>query len=205
MAFLSGHRVGQFWQRSSGDLCPRLNGPARCRTPSTYLSTKQDPPLPLHDRAHLRRDPPAGQGDRTAPRRTDLRRCGVGSARPSQPGLAGCGHDPRRRPLSYRSCAASRSDHPPSRRSPPAPTQPSQRRVTSSTMSLRSSSFTRLLGGHDGGFLATIRATRGLPIGRGWPASRPSKDNHARSLGPAFDPGCRLRRISASRGITPRS
>ena len=47
VAFLSGHRVGQFWQRSSGDLCPRLNGPARCRTPSTYLSTKQDAPLPF--------------------------------------------------------------------------------------------------------------------------------------------------------------
>ena len=45
MAFLSGHRVGEFWQRSSGDLCPRLNSPARCRTRSTYLSTKQDPPL----------------------------------------------------------------------------------------------------------------------------------------------------------------
>jgi hypothetical protein len=47
VAFLSGHRVGQFWQRSSGDLCPRLNGPTRCRTPSTYLSTKQDAPLPF--------------------------------------------------------------------------------------------------------------------------------------------------------------
>jgi len=62
------------------------------------------PPLQLH-RADLRRDPPAGQGHRPAPRRAVLPQPGVGGARPGQSRLAGCQPDD---PV-----------HPPARRAPP--------------------------------------------------------------------------------------
>lgn len=54
-----------------------------------------DSPLELH-RAHLRRDPPAGEGDRQAPRRAKLRVACLRRARPGKPWVAR-GHDDRRR------------------------------------------------------------------------------------------------------------
>jgi len=56
-----------------------------------------DPALQLH-RADLRRDPPAGQSHRPAPRRAFLPEPGVGRVGPGQPRLAGRGDDPQDRP-----------------------------------------------------------------------------------------------------------
>jgi hypothetical protein len=46
-------------------------------------------------RAHLRRDPPQGEGDRPAPRRDHLPVAGLGGAGPGQPRLARPHHDPK--------------------------------------------------------------------------------------------------------------
>ena len=76
-------------------------------------ASQADSALELH-RAHLRRDPPKGQGHRPAPRRALLSRPGVGGARPGQPRLERPHDDPRHRASTPRTT----SPAPPSRDRP---------------------------------------------------------------------------------------
>jgi len=115
-----GHPPGQGVQRQVGEALPRGGGvPAgRLRVPHHPRAVpegalEEDPPLQLH-RADLRGDPPAGEGDRSAPRGAELPVAGVGGARPGQPGMAGRGHEPARRsPAAGSPTGAVRTTRPP--------------------------------------------------------------------------------------------
>ena len=63
------------------------------------------PALELH-RAHLRRDPPTREGDRTAARRAELPLARLGGARPGVSGLAWRGDDAGDHPVARRSPAS---------------------------------------------------------------------------------------------------
>ena len=71
-----------------------------------------DPAFQLH-RAHLRRDPPPGQGHRPAPRRDQLPHPGLGRPGPRQPRLARRQHHDPAACGCCRTCAARCSNHPP--------------------------------------------------------------------------------------------
>jgi hypothetical protein len=70
---------------------PRVAGLGRHTTRTRTLMSDND-----HRRIVLRRDPPPGQGHRSAARRDQLHQPGVGGARACLPGLARFHHDPGR-------------------------------------------------------------------------------------------------------------
>jgi hypothetical protein len=115
-------------------------------------------PLQLH-RAHLRRDPPPGQGDRAPARRALLHLAGVGGARSRLRRVARVHHDPRLHSGYCRICAAACMIHSPNsrngiRHNTPKPAwrqpipQPSHRITNASARSLRQATFTPLPGRH---------------------------------------------------------
>src|ERR1700738_3465250 len=81
------------------DWDPRLGGPGVIRSGDFWpgRAPPPNPALQLH-RTHLRRDPPAGEGDRPAARRSKLPEPGVGRTRPRLPGLARHDDGPDRHP-----------------------------------------------------------------------------------------------------------
>ena len=99
------------------------------------------PALQLH-RAHLRRDPPAGEGDRPPPWRALLPVARVGRARPGQPRLARCQPEHPLHPPARRTPTRTVRPHPRSRRRATDRRNRHTRRIGSSMRNLRPEAFT---------------------------------------------------------------